>query len=207
MSGPGPDVRRVVVAHGYDAAPDQHWFPWLRERLTAEGVRTVVVALPEPSFPEAGAWLAAVARAVGQPDRHTHLVGHSLGCVTLLRHLAGLPRPWELGGLVLVAGFTGQLEGVPLLDEFLAEDVDVTAVRENVRRRLVLRSDDDPTVPPARTEALAERLDAPVRVVPGAGHFCGSDGVTRLPAVLEALVPRGGPGTAGRGTGDVPLSP
>ncbi|MFF0989922.1 RBBP9/YdeN family alpha/beta hydrolase [Kocuria nitroreducens] len=192
MSAPEPDVRRVVVVHGYDAAPDQHWFPWLRDRLAAEGVRTVVVELPEPSFPEAGAWLAAVAKAVGEPDRHTHLVGHSLGCITLLRHLAALPRPWELGGLVLVAGFTGRLEGVPLLDEFLTEDVDVSAVRANVRRRLVLRSDDDPTVPPAATEALAERLDARVQVVPRAGHFCGSDGVTRLPAVLEALGPRGG---------------
>ncbi|GAB2619098.1 alpha/beta hydrolase [Kocuria himachalensis] len=199
MSAPEPDVRRVVVVHGYDAAPDQHWFPWLRERLTAEGVRTVVVELPEPSFPEAGAWLDAVARAVGEPDRHTHLVGHSLGCITLLRHLAGLPEPWALGGLVLVAGFTGRLEGVPLLDEFLAEDVDVSAVRANVRRRLVLRSDDDPTVPPAATEALAERLGAPVRVVPGAGHFCGSDGVTRLPAVLDALVPPGGSGARASG--------
>ena len=106
MSEPEPEVRRVVVVHGYDAAPDQHWFPWLRERLAAEGVRTEVVELPEPSFPEAGAWLAAVARAVGEPDPHTHLVGHSLGCITLLRHLAGLPQPWTLGGLVLVAGFT-----------------------------------------------------------------------------------------------------
>ena len=192
MSEPEPEVRRVVVVHGYDAAPDQHWFPWLRERLAAESVRTEVVELPEPSFPEAGAWLAAVARAVGEPDPHTHLVGHSLGCITLLRHLAGLPQPWTLGGLVLVAGFTGRLEAVPLLDEFLAEDVDVSAVRANARRRLVLRSDDDPTVPAAATEALAARLDAPVRVVPRAGHFCGSDGVTRLPAVLEALVPRGG---------------
>ncbi|MEX5234368.1 RBBP9/YdeN family alpha/beta hydrolase [Kocuria arenosa] len=205
MSDPEPDVRRVVVVHGYDAAPDQHWFPWLRERLTAEGVRTVVVELPEPSFPEAGAWLAAVARAVGEPDRHTHLVGHSLGCITLLRHLAGLPEPWTLGGLVLVAGFTGRLEGVPLLDEFLAEDVDVTAVRANVRRRLVLRSDDDPTVPAAATEALAERLGATVRVVPLAGHFCGSDGVTRLPTVLDALVPPGGSGARAPG-GDL-LSP
>ena len=41
MNRPEPDVRRVVVVHGYDAAPDQHWFPWLRDRLTAEGVRTV----------------------------------------------------------------------------------------------------------------------------------------------------------------------
>ncbi|GAA1773650.1 RBBP9/YdeN family alpha/beta hydrolase [Kocuria aegyptia] len=204
MSAPEPGLRRVVVVHGYDAAPDQHWFPWLREQLAAEGVRTDVVELPEPSYPEAGAWLAAVARAVGEPDRHTHLVAHSLGCITLLRHLAGLPGPWELGGLVLVAGFTGRLEGVPLLDEFLAEDVDLSAVRAGVRRRLVLRSDDDPTVPPAATEALAERLDAPVRVVPGAGHFCGSDGVTRLPAVLEALLPREG---AGAPAGGGPLSP
>ncbi|WP_298585415.1 alpha/beta hydrolase [uncultured Kocuria sp.] len=205
MSDPAPDVRRVVVVHGYDAAPDQHWFPWLRDRLTADGVRTVVVELPEPSFPEAGAWQTALARAVGEPDRHTHLVGHSLGCITVLRHLAGLPRPWTLGGLVLVAGFTGPLGSVPLLDEFLAEDVDVSAVRANARRRLVLRSDDDPTVPPAATEALAERLDAPVRVVPGAGHFCGSDGVTRLPAVLDALVPRGG--TGARAAAGRPLSP
>jgi len=85
-------VHRVVVVHGYDAAPDSHWFPWLRRRLAAEGVRTVLVDLPEPSYPETGAWLDAVGRAVGEVDEHTHLVGHSLGCITLLRHLAGLPR-------------------------------------------------------------------------------------------------------------------
>jgi hypothetical protein len=196
MTGPGlpaaPAVRRVVVVHGYDAAPDSHWFPWLRERLTAVGVRTVLAELPEPSRPEAGAWAETVARAVGEVDEHTQLVGHSLGCITLLRHLAGLPQPWTLGGIVLVAGFTGRLESEPVLDEFLAEDVDLTAVRAGALRRLVLRSDDDPTVPAAATEELARRLGAPLRVVPGAGHFCAADGVTRLPAVLEALVPHGG---------------
>lgn len=190
MTAPGPAVRTVVVVHGYDAAPDQHWFPWLRAALVADGVRAEVLELPEPSAPEPAAWQAAVARAVGEPDEHTHLVGHSLGCITILRHLAGLPQPWALGGLVLVAGFTGPLESEPSLDAFLAEDVDVAAVRANVRRRLVLRSDDDPTVPPAATDALAARLDAELQVVPGAGHFRGRDGITRLPAVLDALAPR-----------------
>ena len=185
---PIPPVRRVVVVHGYDAAPGDHWFPWLRERLGALGVRTVLAELPEPSFPEAGAWLDAVARALGEPDEHTRVVAHSLGCIAVLRHLEALPQPWTLGGLVLVAGFTGRLESVPVLDAFLAEDVDVRPVRAHVRRRLVLRSDDDPTVPPAATDALAARLDAPVVVVAGAGHFCGEDGVTRLPPVLEALL-------------------
>lgn len=193
MSVPAaPTVRRVVVVHGYDAAPDSHWFPWLRESLEADGVRTELAELPEPSFPEAGAWLEAVGEAVGTPDEHTHLVAHSLGCVTVLRHLARLPQPWTLGGIVLVAGFTGPLESTPLLDGFLAEDVDLSAVRANARRRLVLRSDDDPTVPAAATEELAARLGAELRVVPGAGHFTGSDGVSRLPAVLGALTPRDG---------------
>ncbi|HST72830.1 RBBP9/YdeN family alpha/beta hydrolase [Kocuria rosea] len=184
---PAAPVRRVAVVHGYDAAPDSHWFPWLRERLAARGVQVVLVELPEPSFPEAGAWLDAVGRAVGGVDEHTHLVGHSLGCITVLRHLARLPQPWTLGGIVLVAGFTGRLESVPLLDDFLAEDVDLAAVRANTRHRLVLRSDEDPTVPAAATEELAARLGAELRVVPGAGHFCGSDGVSRLPVVLDAL--------------------
>jgi uncharacterized protein len=193
MTGPGlPAVRRVVVVHGYDAAPDSHWFPWLRDRLAADGVRTVLAELPEPSYPEAGAWSDAVARAVGEVDEHTCLVGHSLGCITLLRHLAGLPRPWTLGGIVLVAGFAGRLESTPLLDDFLAGDVDLDAVRAGALRRLVLRSDDDPTVPAAATEELARRLGARLQVVPGAGHFCAADGVTRLPPVLETLVPRGG---------------
>ncbi|MFF0943897.1 RBBP9/YdeN family alpha/beta hydrolase [Kocuria sp. CPCC 205300] len=190
MSTPDPPARRVVVVHGYDAAPDQHWFPWLRAALAADRVHTVLVALPDPSAPQPGPWQDAVARAVGEPDERTHLVGHSLGCVTILRHLAGLPRPWTLGGLVLVAGFTGPLESEPSLDAFLAEDVDVAAVCENARRRLVIRSDDDPTVPAAASDALAARLDAAVRVVPGAGHFRGADGITRLPAVLDALGPR-----------------
>ncbi|MFW6186913.1 MAG: RBBP9/YdeN family alpha/beta hydrolase [Actinomycetota bacterium] len=200
MSVPEPPVRRVVVVHGYDAAPDAHWLPWLREALEADGVEVVLARLPEPSFPEAGAWLDAVGEAVGTPDRHTHLVGHSLGCITLLRHLARLPRPWSLGGLVLVAGFTGPLASTPVLDAFLAEDVDVSAVRTGARHRLVLRSDDDPTVPAAASEELAARLDAPVLVVPGAGHFRGADGVVRLPPVLHAIVPRSGAPAPGAGS-------
>ena len=94
MSDPEPEVRRVVVVHGYDAAPDQHWFPWLRDRLAAEGVRTEVVELPEPSFPEAGAWLAAVARAVGEPDHR----GNQHPLALLVAAFA------EVGGTVYVGG-------------------------------------------------------------------------------------------------------
>ncbi|GLY16849.1 alpha/beta hydrolase [Kineosporia rhizophila] len=193
--GPAALIDRVVVLHGYGATPDDHWFGWLSQELTALGIATRVPALPEPQAPEAEAWLAATAAAVGPVDARTHLVAHSLGCLTLLRHLATLPADpgtWELGGLTLVAGFTGPLPALPQLDGYLADPItgDVSdealqRIATRTRRLRVLRSDNDALVPAEATDALAQRLGTVAQIVPQAGHFLADDGVTTLPAVLE----------------------
>ena len=51
----------------------------------------------------------------------------------------------------------------------------------------VIHSDDDRLVPPAKSEELAAAIGARTVVVPGAGHFLASDGVTALPEVVDAL--------------------
>ncbi|NKY07141.1 serine hydrolase family protein, partial [Cellulomonas hominis] len=38
---------RVVVLHGYQAAPDAHWFGWLAADLARDGVGVHVPALPD----------------------------------------------------------------------------------------------------------------------------------------------------------------
>ena len=183
-------VRRVVIIHGYEASPDANWFPWLQNTLEAEGIAVTVVPLPAPDAPEKAAWEDAVSAALGVPDAATVVVAHSLGVVTALRVLAALPDPWELGGLVLVAGFTEPLEALPELDGFLATDVDVERVAKSIRDRTVIRSDTDPFVPPTASDDLARRLDARLQVHPGAGHFMTDDGVTSLPALLDLILSR-----------------
>lgn len=180
-------VRRVVIVHGYESSPDANWFPWLQSTLEAEGVAVTVVPLPNPDDPDKAAWENAVSAALGVPDAATVMVAHSLGAVTALRVLAALPQPWELGGLVLVAGFTEPLEALPELDGFLATDVGVEGLATRIRERTVIRSDTDPFVPPAASDDLARRLDAQLQVHPGAGHFMADDGVTRLPALLDLI--------------------
>ncbi len=180
-------VRRVFIVHGYGATPDDHWFPWLHDLLTAHGVEVTVVRLPEPEAPSATDWHKAVSTAVDRVDDETWIVAHSLGAITVLRRLAELPAPWSLGGAVFVAGFTGRLEVLPVLDTFLADDVDVAAVAPNIRHRHVIHSDDDAIVPPSASVALADRLRAGTHLVRGAGHFLGSEGVTTLPLVAEIL--------------------
>lgn len=172
---------------GYGATPDDHWFPWLQSSLTADGILASVVALPTPDAPVAREWEAAVAEALGAPDPDTWIVAHSLGSITTLRVLAALSEPWSLGGLVLVSGFIARLDVLPVLDGYLAADVDAERVRERVAARFLIRSDVDAIVPPAASDALAARLAATLHVVPGAGHFLADDGVTELHAVRSAL--------------------
>lgn len=186
-TGMSHPLRRVLVVHGYGAAPYAHWFPWLRDSLNTDGVDATVVTLPSPDAPEAPAWTGAIVEAIGVPDGGTWVVAHSLGGITVLRALATLTEPWQLGGLVLVSGFTGPLETLPVLNEYLSTDVDAERIARNIGMRAVVRSDADAFVPPAASDELAQRLHAELHIQPGAGHFLAEDGVSDLPLVLDLL--------------------
>lgn len=181
---------RVIIVHGYAASAAAHWFPWLHRALTAQGITCTIVNLPSPGTPEKSAWDSALAKTIGSVDEGTWIIAHSLGAITSLRYLHTCPRPWSLGGLVTVSGFTGRLPNLPELDDYLAEDIndeDLQQIAENIRTRICLRSDDDEVVAPHHSDELAARLNAPVTVVPGAGHFLGKDGWTSFPGLLAAM--------------------
>lgn len=175
---------RIIVAHGYSASPRDHWFPWLRERY-GDGV--LVPALPDSTSPRPDAWVDALGDAIGTPDDDTILVGHSLGCITTLRVLERLDVPWSLGGVVLVSGFVDPVPGLPELDPFTTPPLDVEGIARRIRLRHVIGSDDDAIVPPGLTARLARRLDAPLTIVPSAGHFLAQDGHLELPRILPVL--------------------
>lgn len=179
---------RVIIVHGFRANVDAHWFPWLRDALANRGIAATSVDLPLAESPNAADWEREVSLALGTPDETTWIVGHSLGAITSLRTLSAQLGDWRLGGVVFVAGFTGKLDTLPDLDEYLAGDVDAERVAERIGVRIAIRSDNDTLVPAAATDALATRLSAELRVQPGAGHFLEADGVTALPAVLDALI-------------------
>ena len=176
---------RIVVAHGYLASPEKHWFPWLVDQYAPGVVR--VPALPDSTKPQPGQWLETLADAVGSVDDDTILIGHSLGSITTLRVLDALPRPWTLRGLILVAGFAQPLPNLRRLDPFTAVPVDFAAIVAGARQRHVFGSDDDTTVAPPITAALARRLDAPLTILPGGGHFVERQGCRSIPELLPVL--------------------
>ncbi|TXK19945.1 serine hydrolase family protein [Homoserinibacter sp. GY 40078] len=187
-------IRRLVILHGYTASPASHWFGWLGDELAADGVVTSVPALPDSDAPDAEAWTAAAADAIGDVDGGTAVVGHSLGTITAIRALGRVfaDRPdARLGALALVASFVEPVPIYPELDPFARGVPALGSLAARIDRRLVMRSDADPEVPIELTEPVVRGLDAELQVVPGAGHFMGSEGVVTLEPLRDWL--RGAP--------------
>ncbi|WP_216696050.1 RBBP9/YdeN family alpha/beta hydrolase [Dietzia psychralcaliphila] len=180
-------TRHAAIFHGYGATPEDHWFGWLAERLDRTGVSTQIPALPDSTSPSPDRWATTTAEALGQPGHESVIIAHSLGCLTVLRHLASLTEPWRVGTLVLVSGFVDKLPALPALDEFIGDGVNLSGVRERVGSLTIMRSDDDSHVPVGHTDRLAHLLGTSALVVPGAGHFLATDGVTTLPQALAAI--------------------
>lgn len=179
--------QRASIIHGYYASPEDHWFGWLADQLEAAGIATTIPALPNPQDPDPAQWIATVRDDLGTVEENSIVIAHSLGCLTVLRYLGSLPGPWHLGTLVLVSGFVDQLPALPDLDSYIGDGCDVEGLSHHIDRLTVIRSDADPFVPHGHTDRLADLLGIAAMVVPGAGHFLTSDGVTSLPEVLEAI--------------------
>jgi predicted alpha/beta hydrolase family esterase len=179
---------RVFIVHGYTAAPDRHWFPWLKTRMeTLHGARVHIPAMPAPDTPCPKAWHNHLQNLIGTADEHTYIIGHSLGCATVLRYAAGLAADTKLGGIILVAGFNAPLPTIPALDSFMAEPANLQDVIEASPQRAVILSEDDTLVPPAFTADLATALGVAADIVPNGGHFRGDDGFRTFPLVYERL--------------------
>ncbi|MEN9614085.1 MAG: hypothetical protein RLZZ347_392 [Candidatus Parcubacteria bacterium] len=181
--------KRVFLIHGWDGRSNNHWFPWLIAELKARYFAVDAISMPTPATPHLKDWLGAIKEAVGTPDEHTYFVGHSLGCVTIVRYLESLPKKAKVGGAVLVAGFSGNISS-PELAEFYAtpeRPIDFARVKSICPKIMTIFSDDDPVVPLVKGISFAKSIGAKVIIEKGKGHFCKDDGVTALPVVLETL--------------------
>jgi len=96
-------TRRVFIVHGFEGNPHGNWFDWLAAQARACGVQAGALAMPNPGNPTVQSWQFTLDQHIGKPDENAFLVGHSLGCITLL-HFLCRQQPERIGGLVLAAG-------------------------------------------------------------------------------------------------------
>ncbi len=136
----GESPTKLYIIPGYRASPTDHWFPWLKQRAEARGSAATVLKMPTPSNPELGEWLKTLQESISAPDKNTFFVAHSLGCITLLRYLDSLPAERQIGGFILVSGFSSLPSGTlsKQLDPFIKDPVDYEHLRKMALQRVVI---------------------------------------------------------------------
>lgn len=124
--------------------------------------------MPDAANPQMGPWVKTLARAVSESEHDTYLVGHSLGCIAILRYLESPSCGGELSS-------------------FFNTPLDWERIRNHCEKFVSIHSDNDGWVDVSNSDLFASNLKAKTLIRHNMGHFSGSDGVTELPGVLDEL--------------------
>lgn len=178
----------VYIIHGFMASPTDHWFQWLRSDLERLGISVKVLNLPNSYAPKPAAWQKTLAEKLGELDENTFLVAHSLGCVSLLKHLQNRVSNQHIGGMILVSGFIDPLPELPQLNGFVDHNINFKKIIEVVHERVVIGSPQDSIVPYSLTKNLANDLASDLYSIDNAGHFLADDGYVTFPQLHDILM-------------------
>ncbi len=184
-------AKRVVIIHCWDGNPKYCWYPWVKEQLEKKGVDVEVPQFPDTRMPNLNQWLPKLEEVVGWPDKELFLVGHSTGCITILRYLESLNLIEKIGGAILVAGFTNNL-GYEELKNFFITPIDWSEIKKHCSRFIAIHSDNDPYVNLNQADIFKDQLNAEIIVKHQAGHFSASPDTNpackELPEVVDGIL-------------------
>jgi predicted alpha/beta hydrolase family esterase len=143
--------------------------------------------MPDSKHPIQNVWIDYLNENIKDVDEDTFFVGHSLGGISILRYLEGLPEDTRVGGIVLVASFALPV-GYSYPDGFCQSDVDFIKIKKIISDRVVMiHSDNDKYVLNETGRHLHKNLGGKFVIIHRGGHLTSDDGYIEFPEVLEAL--------------------
>ncbi len=183
-------MKRTIIVHCWDGMPDYCWYPWLAQELKLKRVSVEVPAMPETQAPKQALWVPKLCEVVGVPDEELVLVGHSVGCITILRYLESLDPGQRIAGVVLVAGFTDHL-GFDELKNYFQTPIDWEKIKTHCDTFVAIFSDNDPFVPVSHADVFREQLGAQIIIKHAMDHFSGpidnEESCRELPDARDAV--------------------
>lgn len=179
-------MNTAILVHGWEGYPEEGWRPWLRDELKKLGWKVLVPAMPNTKHPKPEQWIFHLEKIIKKSKGNIFLVGHSLGCPTILRFLENN----KARGVVFVAGFSAPLpdNSCRETDPFVNKPFNFKKIKNNCPRFIAVHSDNDPWVSLDFGKLFERELGAKLIIVHAARHFSGDDGFTKLPVVLESLI-------------------
>lgn len=182
-------MRKLVSIHGFQGSPEEGWSAWLAGEFATQGWQTAAPQMPSPNNPLVNEWVSSIdatMQSICGPTEETVLVGHSLGCIAVLRYLEQLPSEAQIGQVVLVGGFNSDL-GWDELENFFEEDINWNAINSHGAQFTAIHSTNDKYVSLHYADNFKARLNAEVHILENAGHMAASDGYYEFPFLKKTI--------------------
>ena len=183
-------MKRAVILHGTSSKPTDAWFPWLEDKLKAEGYNVWVPHLPGNHTPQAQVYNDYLFSQDWDFEDNM-IVGHSSGAVSVLNLLMDERCPHVKLGVMVGAWAGGKPKGPFLPGQFKnlfpEGGFDFDLIKSKADALAFLHSDNDPYCPLEQAQFLAEQLDAPITIIPGAGHI--GRGFKEKPEIWNIIEP------------------
>lgn len=181
-------TKNVYIIHRWDGAPDDDWYPWLKAELEAKDLQVTIPAMPNTETPTIEEWIPKLDELVNKPNENTLLIGHSVGCQTIIRYLEKLPESSQVGQVILVAPWINlvNLEGPD--EEAVAAPwtntpIDWNKAKSKCDNFVSFFSSDDPWVPVSEMDTFKDNLDSKTVLLENHGHFTDDT----LPEIVNAI--------------------
>lgn len=184
-------MKRAIIVHCWEGYPEYCWYPYVKRKLGVKGFEVFIPEMPDTENPKLDEWLPELQEIIGEPDEELYLIGHSLGCATVMRYLETLGEDQKIGGAVFVAGFNENV-GFDEIQSFFETPIDLDKIKSTVKKGFVaIYSDDDPYVDLKYADIFKEGLGAEIIIKHNAKHFSGpiegEESCTELPDVISSV--------------------
>jgi len=181
-------VKKAYVIHRWAGQPNSDWYPWLESYLEQKGYEVKILKMPHTKIPTIKSWVKFLQKEI-EPSPETFLIGHSIGCQTILRYLSA-SNAKKVGGIILVAPWLTlkNLSGIEkvIARPWLTRPIDFAPVAK-VSKKLAIFSENDRVVPIENAELFRKELNPEIVIVKDKGHFDESDNIRDLEFLKKNL--------------------
>lgn len=188
-------MKKAVLIHGWDGHPENAWFPWLKKDFERRGFEVIIPAMPNPEKPRIEPWVSKLDESVGKISGDILLIGHSIGCQTILRYLERVEKG-KIKSTILVAPWmtldekTLEEEGPEveaIAKPWMHKTIDFKKAKKHCKDFSILYSVNDPYANMGDLMMLKEELNARIFNCGKMWHFDDAHKIKKIPMLIDII--------------------
>lgn len=181
-------MTNFVIIHGTMGSPEGNWFPWMKEKLEANGHNVIVPAFPSPEGQDQTTWLATFNKATKdlEPD-NTVLIGHSMGATLVLRISELAKAPYKAIYSICPFDCLLNCELDPLITSFVEDSYNWTSIKRGAKQLHLFAGDNDPYVPLKIPQRIADNMSLSLNIIKDGGHLNAEFDYTSFPSLYDHI--------------------